>query len=259
MRLRGRRRRDRAGVTAFASPVAQENGVLVDELCRTSAADVYAAGDVANQLHPLFGRVRVEHYNNAEKMGQAVARSMLGSTSPYDYVHSFWSDQYDHKLEYVGHATNWDDFVVRGSLEEGKLIGFYLRTDCCRRPSGSTAAATLSWTPTRRWRHARASWHAGPARRWPARRRAGGPVVARGLTGGRRRWLGVREQGDVRATGRRERAVEQRDDQLADIGGCEAGTQRGIGLTQHLGVDGARTQADGGDPVLPCPRRRSPP
>lgn len=113
-------------VPAFASPVEQDNGLLVDECLRTSAADVYAAGDVANQLHPLFGRVRVEHYNNGEKMGRAAARSMLGSTDPYDYVHTFWSDQYEHKLEYAGHATSWDDFVVRGSLEEGKLLGFYL-------------------------------------------------------------------------------------------------------------------------------------
>jgi len=60
-------------------------------------------------------------------MGRAAARSMLGSTDPYDYLHSFWSDQYDHKLEYVGHTTNWDEFVIRGSLEEGRLIGFYLR------------------------------------------------------------------------------------------------------------------------------------
>jgi len=106
--------------------IAQDNGVLVDECCRASAADVYAAGDVANHRHPIFGRVRVEHYNNAEKQGAAAARSMLGSDAPYDYIHSFWSDQYDHKLEYVGHATTWDQFVVRGSLEEGKLVGFYL-------------------------------------------------------------------------------------------------------------------------------------
>jgi 3-phenylpropionate/trans-cinnamate dioxygenase ferredoxin reductase subunit len=107
-------------------PVAQDNGVLVDELCRASAADVYAAGDVANHLHPIFGRVRVEHYNNAEKQGAAAARSMLSSDAPYDYIHSFWSDQYNHKLEYVGHVTKWDDFVVRGSLKEAKLVGFYL-------------------------------------------------------------------------------------------------------------------------------------
>ena len=106
--------------------VARDNGILTDELCRTSAPDVYAAGDVANHLHPLFGRVRVEHYNNAEKMGAAVARSMLGSTAPYDYLYTFWSDQYEHKIEYVGHVDKWDEFVVRGSVEEAKLIGFYL-------------------------------------------------------------------------------------------------------------------------------------
>jgi 3-phenylpropionate/trans-cinnamate dioxygenase ferredoxin reductase subunit len=109
-----------------AMPAAQDNGLLVDELCRTTAPDIFAAGDIANQLHPVFGRVRVEHYNNAEKQGSAAARSMLGSTAPYDYIHSFWSDQYDHKLEYVGHAATWDAFVVRGSLAEGKLVGFYL-------------------------------------------------------------------------------------------------------------------------------------
>jgi 3-phenylpropionate/trans-cinnamate dioxygenase ferredoxin reductase subunit len=108
------------------SSIAEDNGILVDEFCRTSAPDVYAAGDLANQLHPLFGRVRVEHYNNAEKQGAAAARSMLGSTAPYDYVHTFWSDQYEHTIEYVGHVTKWDEFVVRGSLEEGKLVGFYL-------------------------------------------------------------------------------------------------------------------------------------
>jgi 3-phenylpropionate/trans-cinnamate dioxygenase ferredoxin reductase component len=106
--------------------VEQNNGILVDELCRASAPDVYAAGDVANILHPLFGRVRVEHYNNAEKQGAAAARSMLGSTAPYDYVYTFWSDQYDHKLEYAGYVTRWDQFVVRGSVAEAKLIGFYL-------------------------------------------------------------------------------------------------------------------------------------
>lgn len=108
------------------SSIAQGNGIVVDELCQASAADVYAAGDVASHLHPVFGRVRVEHYNNAEKQGAAAARSMLGSATPYGYIHSFWSDQYEHKLEYVGHAASWDDFVIRGSLEEGRLVGFYL-------------------------------------------------------------------------------------------------------------------------------------
>jgi 3-phenylpropionate/trans-cinnamate dioxygenase ferredoxin reductase component len=116
-------------VPEFAGPaVEQSNGILVDERCRTSLPDVFAAGDVANQLHPVFGRVRVEHYNNAEKQGRAAGGAMLGAEAPYDYIHSFWSDQYEHKLEYVGHATEWDRFVIRGSLEEGKLLAFYLKS-----------------------------------------------------------------------------------------------------------------------------------
>jgi 3-phenylpropionate/trans-cinnamate dioxygenase ferredoxin reductase subunit len=117
-----------AGIQPVAPAVAvgQENGILADELCRASAADVYVAGDVANQLHPLFGRVRVEHYNNAEKQGAAAARSMLGSTDPYEYLFTFWSDQYEHKIEYVGHVVTWDEFVVRGSLDDARLVGFYL-------------------------------------------------------------------------------------------------------------------------------------
>jgi len=116
--------------------VAVDNGILVDEFCRASAPDVYAAGDVANHLHPVFGRVRVEHYNNAEKHGAAAARSMLGSDAPYDYIHSFWSDQYDHKLEYVGHATKWDDLVVRGSVNSGGFLAFYLVSGVVRAVAG---------------------------------------------------------------------------------------------------------------------------
>jgi 3-phenylpropionate/trans-cinnamate dioxygenase ferredoxin reductase subunit len=110
----------------LGASVARSGEIDVDERCRAAQPDVYAAGDVANQLHPIFGRVRVEHFNNAEKQGRAAARSMLGATDPYDYIHTFWSDQYEHKLEYVGHAEKWDDFVVRGSLAERKLVGFYL-------------------------------------------------------------------------------------------------------------------------------------
>jgi 3-phenylpropionate/trans-cinnamate dioxygenase ferredoxin reductase subunit len=122
--------------TFTGEPVAQSNGVLVDESCRASLRDVYAAGDVANHLHPVFGRVRVEHYNNGEQMGRAAARSMLGSTAPYDYIHTFWSDQYEHKLEYVGHVKKWDQFIVRGSLEERKLVGFYLLEGQIRAAAG---------------------------------------------------------------------------------------------------------------------------
>src|SRR5215472_13321659 len=122
------------GIAGHAVDV--DNGVLVDEACRASAPDVYAAGDVANHQHPVFGRVRVEHYNNAEKQGAAAARSILGSDAPYDYIHSFRSDQFDHKLEYVGHATKWDELVVRGSLNEGGFLAFYLVSGVVRAVAG---------------------------------------------------------------------------------------------------------------------------
>jgi 3-phenylpropionate/trans-cinnamate dioxygenase ferredoxin reductase subunit len=108
------------------SGIAVDNGVLVDQACCTSVADVYAAGDVANHLHPVFGRLRVEHYNNAERQGRAAARAMLGNGEPFADIHSFWSDQYEHAIEYVGHARRWDEFALRGSLEERAFLGFYL-------------------------------------------------------------------------------------------------------------------------------------
>jgi len=111
---------------AQGTKIAVDNGILVDASCTTSVPDVFAAGDVANHLHPLFGRIRVEHYNNAEKQPAAAAMSMLGKPSDYGYVHTFWSDQYEHKLEYVGHVRQWDQFVVRGSLKDRRLIGFYV-------------------------------------------------------------------------------------------------------------------------------------
>ncbi len=108
------------------SGIALDNGILVNERCQTNVPDVFAAGDVANLLHPVFGRVRVEHYNNAEQQGRAVARAVLGDPQPFDYIYSFWSDQYEHKLEYVGYAKRWERIVLRGSYESRNFLAFYL-------------------------------------------------------------------------------------------------------------------------------------
>src|SRR6059036_2718459 len=109
-----------------------DNGVLVDERCRTSLPDVFAAGDVTNHLHPIFGRLRVENWNNGYQQGRAAARSLLGDERPYDYVHSFWSDQYEHSLQYVGFATSWDRLVFRGRPESRSFLGFYLEDGIVR-------------------------------------------------------------------------------------------------------------------------------
>ena len=113
-----------------------ENGVLVDEHCRTTLPDVFAAGDVTNHLHPIFGRLRVEHWNNGYQQGRAAARALLGSPEPYDYIHTFWSDQYEHVIEYVGFAASWDRVVFRGRPESRKFLGFYLKDGVVRAAVG---------------------------------------------------------------------------------------------------------------------------
>jgi len=109
------------------SGIDLDNGVIVDEFCRTNVEGVYAAGDVANHWHPIFvRRMRVEHWDNALKQGAAAARNMMGVDSVFDDPHWFWSDQYRHNLQYLGYAPDWDRLVIRGSLEERKFVAFYL-------------------------------------------------------------------------------------------------------------------------------------
>jgi 3-phenylpropionate/trans-cinnamate dioxygenase ferredoxin reductase component len=110
------------------SGVKADNGILVDEYCRTSVPDIYAAGDVANHHHPVLQkRMRVEHWQNAMQQGTAAARSMLGNGRPYDAIHWFWSDQYDLNLQYAGFHQEWDQVVVRGDLDTGSGMVFHLR------------------------------------------------------------------------------------------------------------------------------------
>lgn len=104
-----------------------DNGILVDEYCRSTADAVFAAGDVANHYHPVWKRhLRVEHWQNAIQQGAAAARSMLQTGRPYDDVPWFWSDQYNENLQYAGFHHDWNDFVVRGSLERRDFLAFYL-------------------------------------------------------------------------------------------------------------------------------------
>ncbi len=112
---------------AAAAGLAVGNGILVDNRLESSAPGIFAAGDVANQLHPLLGRLRVEHWDNALQQGPAAARSMLGSTDSYARVPYFFSDQYDVGMEYTGHATDWDRVVFRGDPAAREFIAFWLR------------------------------------------------------------------------------------------------------------------------------------
>jgi 3-phenylpropionate/trans-cinnamate dioxygenase ferredoxin reductase subunit len=78
----------------------------------------------------------VEHWNNAERQGKAAAGAMLGDEAPYDYLHSFWSDQYEHIIEYVGYADNWDRLVFRGKPGTRRFLGFYLKGGVIRAAAG---------------------------------------------------------------------------------------------------------------------------
>jgi 3-phenylpropionate/trans-cinnamate dioxygenase ferredoxin reductase subunit len=106
-----------------------DNGILVDAALRTSAEDVFAAGDVVNLDHPLLGRrIRVEHWANALNGGKVAARALLGEDVVYDRVPYFFSDQYDLGMEYSGYATpdGYDRVVFRGdpSIVDGKTGEF---------------------------------------------------------------------------------------------------------------------------------------
>jgi len=105
------------------------NGVIVDAGLHSSAPDVFAAGDVANAYHPLYGKhVRVEHWANALNGGPAAARSMLGQGVSYDAVPYFYSDQYDLGMEAAGlpEPDSYDQVVYRGDLAGREFIAFWL-------------------------------------------------------------------------------------------------------------------------------------
>ena len=102
---------------AEAAGLSVQDGVVVDALMQTSAAGVFAAGDIARYPEARLGElVRIEHWVVAERQGQAAARAMLGLGRPFRDVPFFWSVHYDVTLSYVGHARQWDEVEVRGEL-----------------------------------------------------------------------------------------------------------------------------------------------
>jgi 3-phenylpropionate/trans-cinnamate dioxygenase ferredoxin reductase component len=105
------------------------NGIRVDAQLRSSDADIYAAGDVANALHPLLGKhIRVEHWANALNQPQAAARAMAGQQVSYDRVPYFFTDQYDLGMEYTGYVEpdGYDDVVFRGDVDRREFVAFWL-------------------------------------------------------------------------------------------------------------------------------------
>lgn len=115
---------------AAAAGIDVDDGILTDDAFATSAPDVFAAGDVANVMHPLVHRrLRSEHWANAINQGKAAARAMLGEQVSYDEIPYFYTDQFDLGVELSGypHLMTEAEIVIRGSVDDKQYIAFWVR------------------------------------------------------------------------------------------------------------------------------------
>jgi 3-phenylpropionate/trans-cinnamate dioxygenase ferredoxin reductase subunit len=113
---------------ARSAGLACDNGIVVDEYCRTSDAAIYAAGDCTNHPSPRFGRrVRLESVDNAFEQAKTAALNMLDRPVAHDRVPWFWSDQFDNKLLIVGLSQDYDRQVLRGDPASRSFSVCYLK------------------------------------------------------------------------------------------------------------------------------------
>jgi 3-phenylpropionate/trans-cinnamate dioxygenase ferredoxin reductase subunit len=104
-----------------------ENGIYVDEQCRTSDPNVYAAGDCTWHPSLRYGRrMRLESVDNAVEQARTAAMNICGKPAQHAHVPWFWSDQYDLKLQIAGVSTGYDQTVLRGDPDSGKFALYYL-------------------------------------------------------------------------------------------------------------------------------------
>jgi 3-phenylpropionate/trans-cinnamate dioxygenase ferredoxin reductase subunit len=127
---------------AQAAGLAVDNGILTDASLRTSVPGIFAAGDVANALHPFTGRhYRSDQWSNALNGGKVAAKAMLGLEATHNTIPYFYTDQFDVSMEYSGFpalATGAEP-VIRGSLEAKEFIAFW------QQDSRVVAGMSVNW------------------------------------------------------------------------------------------------------------------
>jgi 3-phenylpropionate/trans-cinnamate dioxygenase ferredoxin reductase subunit len=113
---------------AEAAGLEVDNGIVVDDCCRTADPDIYAIGDCTLHPNDIFGqRLRLESVHNALEQAKTAARNIIGEESHYYQVPWFWSDQYDLKLQIAGLSQDHDDVILRGDPAGGSFACFYLK------------------------------------------------------------------------------------------------------------------------------------
>ncbi len=126
---------------AETAGLSLEGGIIVDECGRTSAPDIYAAGDVTAFHHPLFGRLRLESWRHAQNHGIAVGKAMCGDLTPYDDIPWFWTDQHKVNLQVAGLPADAVQTIVRASVPPNVFTAVHLAAD------GSVIGVTAANNP----------------------------------------------------------------------------------------------------------------
>jgi NADPH-dependent 2,4-dienoyl-CoA reductase/sulfur reductase-like enzyme len=102
------------------------DGVRCDETLRAiGTRNVFAAGDIANWPHPLFGRMRVEHWTSAQEHAAVIAGAVVGDPLPADAIPYVWSDQYGRRIQIVGRPESSHDVTVAADDEGGRHVAVY--------------------------------------------------------------------------------------------------------------------------------------
>ena len=105
-----------------------DNGIITDEFSRTSIPDVFAAGDVSNFFHPMYGtHMRLESFKHAQNQGINAGKNILGEKTSYAEIPWMWSDQFNLNLQMTGICNDYETFVQRGSNVQEGIIFFFIK------------------------------------------------------------------------------------------------------------------------------------